>query len=364
MGIAPASGDEFFPVLVHHLARALDVSCALVGEFPTAYDGNITSLTVNLHGKLAGNFEYLLHGSPFEQIGDGNPLSYPRGLRERFPADQLLREMKFESCTATPLQDSEGHIVGLLAVMDEHSQKDPDLVSEVLRFLAPRVGAEFERKQHEEAFQFTQFSIDRSGDAAFWMGSDGRFTYVNDAACRSLGYTREELLAMRVPDIDAIHDAEKWPDTWNHGDWAYVDVDGHWFLRGRADDTIKIAGRRTGPAEIEAALIEHESVIEAAAIGVPHDVKGSELVCFVVLKDDVGARHAVPIQEELKQIVIKPMGKAHTPKAVHIVSALPKTRSAKIVRGVIQKKYLGKPLGDTASVENPAAIEAIPTANR
>lgn len=214
MGIAPAAGAEFFPLLVHHLARALDVSCALIGELRNADDKKIASLTANLHGKLSGNFEYPLHGSPFEEIGDGEILSYSRGIRARFPADQLLTEMKFESCTATPLQDSEGRIVGIMAVMDEHAQTDPDLVSEVLRFLAPRVGAEFERKRHEEALRFTQFSIDRSGDASFWMGPDGRFTYVNDAACRSLGYMREELLTMCVPDIDAIHDAEKWPDTW------------------------------------------------------------------------------------------------------------------------------------------------------
>jgi acetyl-CoA synthetase len=79
------------------------------------------------------------------------------------------------------------------------------------------------------------------------------------------------------------------------------------------------------------------------------------------LKDDVGALLAVPLEDMLKQQVISAMGKALTPKAIHIVAALPKTRSAKIVRGVIQKKYLGKPLGDTASVENPASIEAIPT---
>ncbi len=163
---------------------------------------------------------------------------------------------------------------------------------------------------------------------------------------------------------------DKWPDTWNHGDWAYVDADGHWFLRGRADDTIKIAGRRTGPAEIEAALIEHDAVIEAAAIGVPHEVKGAELVCFVVLDPAVGAalgppeqraQQAAPLQEELKQQVIKAMGKALTPRAIHIVASLPKTRSAKIVRGVIQKKYLGQDLGDTASIENPNSIADIPT---
>ncbi len=152
---------------------------------------------------------------------------------------------------------------------------------------------------------------------------------------------------------------ERWPDIWNHGDWAYVDADGHWFLRGRADDTIKIAGRRTGPAEVEAALIEHEAIIEAAAIGVPHEIKGAELVCFVVVKDGITVDEA--LLAEFKQQVVNGMGKALTPRAVHVVKMLPKTRSAKIVRAVIKKKYLGQALGDTASVENPAAIEAIPT---
>lgn len=151
----------------------------------------------------------------------------------------------------------------------------------------------------------------------------------------------------------------KWPNIWNHGDWAYVDDEGFWFLRGRADDTIKIAGRRTGPAEIESVLIEHPLVVEAAAIGVPHDVKGHELVCFVVLSDIKKASET--LAEELKQLVVTAMGKALTPKAIHCVSALPKTRSAKIVRGVIQKKYLGEPVGDISSVENPEAINSLPT---
>lgn len=154
----------------------------------------------------------------------------------------------------------------------------------------------------------------------------------------------------------------KWPNTWNHGDWAFVDKDGHWFLRGRADDTIKIAGRRTGPAEIEAALIDHPAVMEAAAIGIPHDIKGQELVCFVVLENGQAVTDQLPNQ--LKEQVVRAMGKALTPREVYIVSSLPKTRSAKIVRGIILKKYLGQELGDTASVENPASIEAIPTAER
>lgn len=151
----------------------------------------------------------------------------------------------------------------------------------------------------------------------------------------------------------------QWPGVWSHGDWAYVDEDGFWFIRGRADDTIKIAGRRTGPAEIESVLTAHPQVIEAAAIGIPDEVKGQALVCFVVLKaghDDLGS--LIPA---LNETVIASMGKALAPKALHAVPALPKTRSAKIVRQLIKKKYLGQDLGVLTSVENPESLNGIPT---
>jgi acetyl-CoA synthetase len=74
----------------------------------------------------------------------------------------------------------------------------------------------------------------------------------------------------------------KFPEVWNHGDWALVDEDGYWYLLGRADDTLKIAGRRVGPGELEAALIEHPAVSEAA-VGVPDPLKGTDVVCSVVL---------------------------------------------------------------------------------
>jgi acetyl-CoA synthetase len=149
----------------------------------------------------------------------------------------------------------------------------------------------------------------------------------------------------------------KWPNVWNHGDWAYVDEDGFWFLRGRADDTIKVAGRRTGPAEIEAVLLEHPAVSEAAVIGVPHEVKGEEVVGFVVLKPAFEPGEG--LRQALKDQVVKGMGKTLTPKDIRFVKMLPKTRSAKIVRGAIKKKFLGLPLGDVSSVENLEALEEI-----
>lgn len=147
----------------------------------------------------------------------------------------------------------------------------------------------------------------------------------------------------------------KWPDVWYHGDWALIDEDGFWFLQGRADDTIKIAGKRVGPAEVEGALNARPEVAESAAIGVPHDIKGESLVCFVVLKNDV--QPSDRLTEELKASVIQLLGKTLAPEKIEYVTALPKTRSAKIVRGAIRKKYLGQPVENVASIENPESLE-------
>ncbi len=150
----------------------------------------------------------------------------------------------------------------------------------------------------------------------------------------------------------------RYPGVWNHGDWALVDKEGHWYLFGRADDTLKIAGRRVGPGEIESALIEHAAVSEAAAIGVPDTLKGTEVVCFVVLHP--GSKESESLREELVKQVVRALGKVDRPKAVLFVDDLPKTRSAKIVRRLIQKSYLGaEDLGDLTSIANPEALEAI-----
>jgi acetyl-CoA synthetase len=149
----------------------------------------------------------------------------------------------------------------------------------------------------------------------------------------------------------------KFPDIWNHGDWAEVDRDGDWFLFGRADDTLKIAGRRVGPGEIEAALIEHPAVSEAAAIGVPDPIKGTDVVCFVVLHP--GHTPSEALRGELIDYVVRALGKVDRPRTVLFAADLPKTRSAKIVRRLIQQRHLGQPLGDLSSVANPEALDAI-----
>lgn len=146
----------------------------------------------------------------------------------------------------------------------------------------------------------------------------------------------------------------KFPGVWYHGDWAQVDADGQWFLFGRTDDTLKIAGKRVGPGEVEDALTAHDGVSEAAAIGVPDEIKGTALVCFVVPKGET-----VPSEAELIAHVAGCLGKPLAPQHVLVVSALPKTRSGKIVRGAITRAFLGQAPGDVTGIENPTALEAI-----
>jgi acetyl-CoA synthetase len=138
-----------------------------------------------------------------------------------------------------------------------------------------------------------------------------------------------------------------------------VDKDNYWYILGRADDTIKVAGKRTGPAEIESALIAHPAVSEAAAIGIPDELKGEAVVCFVVLKAGFDPGDALALA--LSDHVVEWMGKTLRPGRIHFVEALPKTRSAKIVRGAIKRRYLGLDPGDISSLENVDALYAIPT---
>ena len=152
----------------------------------------------------------------------------------------------------------------------------------------------------------------------------------------------------------------RWPEVWNHGDWAIIDDDGQWFLQGRSDDTLKVAGRRIGPAELEGALIETGHVLEAAAVGVPHDIKGTGIVCFVVLGP--GVERTDELARELEQAVVDRLGKVDRPERIEFVPDLPKTRSAKILRRMVRAVYLGEEPGDLASVQNPEALDGIPRA--
>jgi acetyl-CoA synthetase len=149
----------------------------------------------------------------------------------------------------------------------------------------------------------------------------------------------------------------RFPNVWVHGDWAAIDEDGLWYILGRSDDTIKIAGKRLGPAEVESVLVEHPAVLEAAAIGVPDPTKGQALVCFCVLRP--GQDASAGLSEALRAMVAERLGKPLRPAAVEFVSELPKTRNAKVMRRVIRSAYLDQDPGDLSSLENPLAVEEI-----
>lgn len=144
---------------------------------------------------------------------------------------------------------------------------------------------------------------------------------------------------------------------WVHGDFAMRDLDGHWYILGRSDDTLNVAGKRVGPAEIESLLVADERVAEAAVIGVPDEIKGTAMIAFCVLADE--AHHTTDLEGTLKTLIARDMGKPLTPKRIHFVSALPKTRNAKVMRRVIRSAYLGEDSGDLSALENPAAVAAI-----
>ena len=150
----------------------------------------------------------------------------------------------------------------------------------------------------------------------------------------------------------------RFENVWVHGDWAYVDPqDGLWYVLGRSDDTIKIAGKRLGPAEVESVLVGHPAIAEAAAIGVPDELKGEVLVCFVILRPN--QKPSEQLATELQDLVAAALGKPLRPKAVHFVGDLPRTRNAKILRRVVKSVYIGKDPGDLSSLENPSALAAI-----
>jgi acetyl-CoA synthetase len=150
---------------------------------------------------------------------------------------------------------------------------------------------------------------------------------------------------------------ERYPDMWWHGDWAEVDDDGFWYLHGRSDDTLNVAGKRIGPAEIESAATAVDGVTMAAAVGLPHPVKGEVIALWCVptgQSPDVDA-----LAGAVRDAVVAAFGKPFTPAHIAFVAALPQTRSAKVVRRAVRARATGGDPGDLSTLENPEALEAI-----
>jgi acetyl-CoA synthetase len=189
--------------------------------------------------------------------------------------------------------------------------------------------------------------VDENGDSLIDTGEVGELVCRKPFPGMTRGFWRD-------PDKYLETYWSRIPGVWVHGDWASVDEDGFWFLHGRSDDTMNIAGKRIGPAELESAAVGHPAVREAAAIGVPHEVKGETAWIFACLLPG-----AETTEEEVAAHVAAELGKAFKPDRVFFVDALPKTRSAKIVRRAVRAKALGTDPGDLSSLENPESLDMI-----
>ena len=148
-----------------------------------------------------------------------------------------------------------------------------------------------------------------------------------------------------------------WDGLWDHGDWAMVDPDGLWYLQGRADEALNIAGRKVGPAEIEGVLMDHAAVNQAAVVGVDDPTTGTAAVAFVI--PEAGVEPDESLTAALGQRVRERHGPPFRPREILYVDAFPKTQSGKILRRVMADLYDGASVGELDTLQNPAALEAI-----
>ncbi|MBM3557682.1 MAG: AMP-binding protein, partial [Alphaproteobacteria bacterium] len=147
------------------------------------------------------------------------------------------------------------------------------------------------------------------------------------------------------------------PGIWVHGDWAMREADGTWIIHGRSDDTIKIGGKRTGPAEIEAILLATGKVSDAAVVGIPDATTGLAVACAVVAAP--GEKPGPALLDALSAAVVTGMGPPFRPKRILVAGDLPKTRNMKTMRRVVRAAFTGEKLGDLSALVNPEAAEEL-----
>jgi len=152
----------------------------------------------------------------------------------------------------------------------------------------------------------------------------------------------------------------KYKASYYTGDYAIKDNDGYFWMLGRADDVLKVAGHRLGTAELESGFVSHKAVAEAAVCGVPHDVKGEAIIAFLVLRD--GYTNSEILKNEIINHIRSVIGPIASPEQLYFVSRLPKTRSGKIMRRLLKAIAKGDEIGDVSTLENEAAVSEVEAA--
>ena len=229
-GTAATTGSDFYPAMVRYVAEALDISYALVTE---RVGDELRSLAFWANGALQPTVSYHPAQTPCERTLQQGMFYCERAVQHEFPTDRDLVDMDAESYMGLALQDSQGQAIGDLCILDQQPFQDPQRAEQLLRVFAARAAAELERQRATDALEtlnqslettiaertqaltMTQTAVDLAADGVFWLRSDGSFQYVNEAACTMLGYSREELLTLSVPDIDVDVPPERWPEIWH-----------------------------------------------------------------------------------------------------------------------------------------------------
>jgi acetyl-CoA synthetase len=153
----------------------------------------------------------------------------------------------------------------------------------------------------------------------------------------------------------------KFEKTYYPGDYAIKDEDGYFWILGRADDVLKVAGHRIGTAELESSIVSHNDVAEAAVCGIPHEIKGEVIIAFVVLKEGI-SKNDENLRKEIINQVRDGVGPIATPEQLYFVSKLPKTRSGKIMRRLLKSIAKNEKIGDISTLEDGAAVDEVQSA--
>ncbi|HIH07123.1 MAG TPA: AMP-binding protein, partial [Candidatus Nitrosotenuis sp.] len=152
----------------------------------------------------------------------------------------------------------------------------------------------------------------------------------------------------------------KYKDSYYTGDYAIQDKDGYFWLLGRADDVLKVAGHRIGTAELESSMVSHASISEAAVCGIPDEIKGEAIIAFLVPKEGVTVTDL--LRAQVVETIRTQIGPIATPQSIHFVSKLPKTRSGKIMRRLLKAMASNEKIGDVSTLEDGAAVSEIQSA--
>ncbi|HEU4684265.1 MAG TPA: PAS domain S-box protein, partial [Nitrospira sp.] len=260
----PSNQDDIFHAMVYHLAAALHVSHAVIGAFHLDGDQKaVETIAVLAHGEFLPNFTYPLDGTPCAELLHERVLNCEARVQERFPDAPLMKTVGAEGYCGFTLYGPGRQPIGVLAVLDTKPLAIPDDLHPLLMLYGARAAAELKRQRAETArreaerrLRFTQFAVDHAVDGVLWANESKRLVYANEAVCRFLGYSLEELLAFRIPDIAPYTDVpvQERPDGTGQGASATYET-----VHRRKDGT-------EFPVELSVTALEHDGKRYTCAI--------------------------------------------------------------------------------------------------